>query len=293
MMVETHMLKPYKLRVEGTYELMVSFIDIMDDDASKIRNLRGNAVKNLMPGSNYPLQWRIDSSQTTQLKFKGYEGKMVESELTGFPRLKYFNDQPFTKDITYYNTFSPIAEITIPRYYIVPQGQWPIIEALQNNGIEMASLEKDTVINVEVYHIADYKTYNRAYEGHYPHYGTQVTSTTEEVLFRKGDLIVSTQQKGIRYLLETLEPSAVDSFFNWNYFDTILQQKEGFSAYVWEDKALEYLQGQPELSKRFEEKKQTDEDFAQNGYAQLDWLHKESKHYEKSHLRYPIVRVHQ
>jgi hypothetical protein len=91
--------------------------------------------------------------------------------------------------------------------------------------------------------------------------------------------------------METLEPVAVDSFFNWNYFDTILQQKEGFSPYVWEDKAIDLLQKDPQLRIDFNLKKTFDKDFADNWYAQLDWLHKQSEHYEKAHLKYPIYRV--
>ena len=103
--------------------------------------------------------------------------------------------------------------------------------------------------------------------------------------------MVSTQQPGVRYLLETLEPMAVDSFFNWNYFDTILQQKEGFSPYVWEDLAEAFLNEHPEIKKEFETKKSNEPNFAANWFAQLDWIHKQSSNYEKSHLRYPIVRV--
>ena len=100
----------------------------------------------------------------------------------------------------------------------------------------------------------------------------------------KGDYLVTTAQEGIRYLLETLEPEAVDSFFNWNFFDTILQQKEGFSPYVWED-------NNPQLKIAFEAKKKVEPLFASNWYAQLDWLHKRSLNYEQNHLRYPIIRV--
>ena len=60
-------------------------------------------------------------------------------------------------------------------------------------------------------------------------------------IFKKGDYYVPIDQPGIRYLLETLEPEAKDSFFNWNIFDIIMQQKEGFSPYVFEDLALEIL----------------------------------------------------
>ena len=46
MMVETHMLKPYKQRVEGTYELMKSMIEIIEEDHEQIKILRLEAIKN-------------------------------------------------------------------------------------------------------------------------------------------------------------------------------------------------------------------------------------------------------
>ena len=95
----------------------------------------------------------------------------------------------------------------------------------------------------------------------------------------------------MRYLLETLEPEAVDSFFNWNFFDSVLQQKEGFSPYVFEDLALTILTENPALRDSLELKKQEDEIFSQNWYAQLEWIHKNSKYYEVAHLQYPVYRV--
>ena len=91
--------------------------------------------------------------------------------------------------------------------------------------------------------------------------------------------------------METLEPSGPDSFFNWNFFDAVLQQKEGFSPYVWEDKAEKFLTENPAVKTQFEQKKAEDPNFSSNWYAQLDWIHKQSPNYEESHLRYPIIRM--
>ncbi|MAB57825.1 MAG: hypothetical protein CL524_09810 [Aequorivita sp.] len=289
--VETHMLKPYKQRVEGTYQLMKSFINIADADASTIRTLRKNAVEKYKVGSYYPISWEVDSSKTTTLKFKGYEGKMVPSHITGADRLKYFRDKPFTKDATYYNYFKPIDSVTIPSAYIVPKGYWNVIELLKLNDIEFSEFSKDTTITAEVYHIKNFETVKNPFEGQYLHFKTEVRKSTENVSVKEGDILVQTQQPGVRYLLETLEPSAPDSFFNWNFFDAILQQKEGFSPYVWEDMAENFLNENPEIKKEFEHKKKSDPAFMNNWYAQLDWIHKQSPYYEKSHLRYPIVRV--
>ena len=100
-----------------------------------------------------------------------------------------------------------------------------------------------------------------------------------------------TEQKAVKYLLETLEPEAVDSFFNWNFFDSILQQKEGYSEYVFEDTAAQLLKDNPSLKTELETKINNDSAFAKNSEAQLDWVYKHSKFYEKEHLQYPVYRL--
>ena len=115
--------------------------------------------------------------------------------------------------------------------------------------------------------------------------------TKEDVNFKKGDIYISTNQNGVRYLIETLEAEATDSFFNWNFFDTILQQKEGYSSYVFEDAAEVLLKESPLLLKEFEYKMKNDESFSKNPRMQLNFIYKNSAHYEKAHLRLPIFKV--
>ena len=291
MMVETHMLKPYPQRVDGTYAIMKSMLEVTDAHHQTIKTLRKNANNRFKTGTSYAVQWEIDSTQHTQLNFKGFEAEYKTSNVTGLQRLFYNREKPFTKEINYYNYFKPKVEVTIPKAYIIPQGWWNIIELLELNQIEMTQLKKDTIIKTEMYSIEKYDTANAPFEGHYLHSNTQVSSTVENRLVKKGDYIVFAQQPGIRYLLETLEPQAVDSFFNWNFFDTILQQKEWFSAYVFEEIAEQMLKDDPKLKARFEEKRKEDSSFRENAFAQLNWLHKQSVHYEKAHLNYPILRI--
>lgn len=291
MMVETHMLKPYKQRVEGTYELMKSMIEITEEQGEKISELREEQSETWSVGDTYPIAWKIDTTKSTTLNFKGYEGIRIESQFTGGKRLKYDSSKPFTKEVKYQNYFMPSNEVIIPSAYIIPQGMHHIIERLKLNNIEFYRLKKDSVFTVESYQIKDYKSRQSPYEGHYLHYNTEVESSQKELQFREGDYVINTNQNGMRYLLETLEPEAPDSFFNWNFFDTILQQKEGFSPYVWEDKAQLLLRANPRLQIKYNLKKSLEPDFANNWYGQLDWLHKESDNYEKAHLQYPIYRI--
>lgn len=292
MMVETHMLKPYKPRVEGTYQLMVSMLELAEEHHAAIVTVRAKRLEELYEAETYPLTWENDSTRHRTLHFKGYEADIIRSEITGMDRLKYDRSRPFEKEVTYRDQFKPVKEVAIPEAYLIPVGWHKVTERLKQNRIEMQLLEKDTVLEVEAYRIANYKSRSSAYEGHYQHYATEVEAIAEKRTFEAGRYyLVPLKQKGIRYLLETLEPEATDSFFNWNFFDTILQQKEGFSPYVWEDKAKALLDSDPALAEAFRLKRESDPDFANNWYAQLDWLHKHSENYEAAHLQYPVYRI--
>lgn len=291
MMVETHMLKPYKKRVEGTYELLHQMLVIAESDGTKIKELRKQAFDDFLEKKYYPIAWTVDTTKADTLNFKGFEVDTLTSEVTGLPRIKYDENRPFTKSVVYRNCFIPTDSIEIPQAYIVKKPWSQLMDRLDNNLISYRTLSKDTVINVESYKIGEYQTGNQPYEGHYPHYGTKVAKSYVGITFSQGDILIPTDQPGIRYLLETLEPSATDSFFNWNFFDTVLQRKEGFSPYVFEDMATEMLKNNARLRETFQFKKATDKQFAENAYAQLEWLYSKSEHSEPAYLQYPVYRI--
>lgn len=289
--VETHMLKPYQDRVKATVAYMLSSIDYVDQNTSKLKTAILKNREEYQPGKSYPIQWKPDTTSSTQLLFKGYSAKYKASEVSGQQRLYYDRNEPFEKIVNYYNTYKATEYITIPSYYIIPQSEWKTLEHLHRNKIEMKKLHQDSIITVEYYKIDDYKTVQKPYEGHYLHFDTKISTIKEKVKFRKGDYIISTKQEGVKYLLETLEPSAVDSFFNWNFYDAILGQKEHYSAYVFEDTAAELLKKDIVLKNNFERKKKEDSDFAKNGKAQLDWIYQNSPYFETTYQRYPISRI--
>ena len=291
LMVETHMLKPYKQRVEGTYALMQSLIEVVEKEHDKIKTLRKETLEKNLELSEYYFNWQVDTTKTSTLDFKGFEVEQLTSEVTGLPRLKYNRDKPFIKETTYQDYFYPVDTVTVPAAYIVKKSWKRVIERLDANKIQYTAIKKDTTLLVEGYTIEDYDTRNAPYEGHYLHSNTKVTKHTKKVHFREGDLLIPTRQPGIRYLMETLEPQGADSFFNWNFFDTVLQRKEGFSPYVFEDVAIKMLQQDSLLLQEFETKKEAELNFANNWYAQLNWIFERSEHFEEAYMTYPIYRV--
>jgi len=291
LMVETHMLKPYKQRVELTYSMMESTIDFTLKNSSKIKELRKNAIPNILAKKTYPITYELDKNKFTTFQFKGFEGSFIDSKVTNGKRLFYDRTKPFSKPVKYFNQFKITQEIEIPKAYILQQGWWKVLDLLKTNYIEFIVFKKDTTINVEVQHINEYKTRTNAYEGHYLHYNTTIKATKSNITFKKGDIYIPINQNGARYIMETLEAPATDSFFNWNFFDSILQQKEGYSSYVFEDIAEQFLKDNLAIKKEFEHKLKSDKAFAENPRAQLNFIYKKSPYYEKAHLKLPIYKV--
>ena len=288
---ETHMLKPYQDRVKATYEYMRHSINFVDENYLDISKKMMEELTNYLPNKKYAIRWKLDSTKYIFIDFKGYEAGKKPSEISGKPRLFYDRNKPFTRKVKFFDTYKADKEITIPTYYVIPKSEGKIIENLKRNQIKFKELQSDSLITVESYKIVDFKTVKNPYEGHYLHFDTQVSSELKTKKFRKGDYLVSTKQSGVKFLLETLEPEAVDSYFNWNFFDGILGQKEYFSDYVFEDTAAELLKTNKALKTALELKKASDVKFAEDGAAQLDWVYKNSEYYEGSVNQYPIYRI--
>ena len=291
MLIETHMLKPYSKRVNSTKAMLESIIELSAQERDRIKSLRASNFDDLLADEYHGFDHQIDSTQFETLDFKGYEADTITSSITGQPRLKYDRSNAFEKNVPYFDHLKANDSLLIPAYYVIPKAWQKVINRLKTNQVKMQNLKKDSLIKVETYRIAEYKTSRSAYEGHYLHFDTRVNASIVEKTFNKGDLLVPTNQKARKYLLEVLEPELKDSFFNWNFFDSILQRKEGFSPYVFEDYAVSFLEAHPEIKKEFKRKKANEPAFNTDAYAQLLWIYKRTPLYEKAHLQYPIHRI--
>jgi len=104
----------------------------------------------------------------------------------------------------------------------------------------MQPLKNDTSIEVTVYHIDEYKSSQRPYEMHHLNSSVKIGTSKQKMNFRKGDWYIPMDQTANRFLIETLEPQAEDSYFAWNFFDAILGQKEYFSDYAFDEIAEDF-----------------------------------------------------
>ena len=288
---ETHMLKPYRQRVASTKALEESFIEFTSRHANEILNLREQTKKQQLTQTSFPVAWKLDRSNSTQITYRGYEAGHKPSEISKLSRLYYDRSQPFEKKIPFYNFYKETLSVEKPKAYIIPQGWWKVIDRLQANNVQMRRLTSDTTIEVQWYKIENYQTSSRPYEGHHLNSEVKVSANTKTMTFRKGDWYIAMNQAANRFLIETLEPQAEDSYFAWNFFDAVLVQKEGYSDYAFEDIAKEFLKNNPDVKAKLDQRRAKDSGFLKNGRAQLDFVYQNSPYFEPAYLQYPVYRV--
>ena len=290
-MTETHMLKPYPQRVEATRAFMDQAITLLAEQGERIQQIKTQDREDYPKQTEAAIAWEVDRDRASRLEFRGYESSSIPSKVTAGNRLFYDRSKPFTQNIPYYNHYVPSRSVRLPAGYLIPREWHSVIDLMKLNRVEMSVAADQSQLRGEVYRIEDVETRSRPYEGHFFHDKIETSTVTELVTVRPGDVIIPINQRRARYVVETLEPQAMDSLARWNYFDSVLQQKEHFSPYIFEEEAEKMLTDDEDLRDEFERKKKEDAEFAESRYAQLDFLYRRSKHYESSHRRYPVVRL--
>ena len=291
-MPETHMLKPFKDRYESMRALVETALDFTVKNAAQIQSLRRAAKEAGRTRAEWPIHWTMDEENTGTFRFKGYEAGYKPSVLGDYSRLYYDRSKPWERDITWYNRFNADVTVPAPKAYLIPQAWREAIERLQLNGVKMERVAEDRMEEVGYYHIVSVASRPNAYEGHMFHDDVQLEKRRGQVLLRAGDYIVPLAQDKARYIVETLEPLAHDSFFRWGFFNSVLEKKEAYSDYVFEDEAERLLNEEPELAAKFAAWKTANASLLSNQEAVLDFIFANCARYrEPEWRRYPVFML--
>jgi len=288
--VETHMLKPFPQRVLATKDYLDFLFHWSHSNSLAIENARMNAFKENLHATYYPIHYEL-GDQKDSILFKGYEFGYKPSEVSGKDRLFYDRSKPFTKYIPYFQTYRSQDSVRIPKGYIVSAEAVGIIGRLRANHVQFMEMDSSTK-QVHTLRILDFKSGSKPYEGHYLHREVKNTEQEELVYIPKGSIWIPCDQNKLNFILAALEPRCEDSYFAWNLMDSYIQEKEYFSAYVFEDEAAQLLKENPRLREMLETKKSTDPEFANSAEAQLFFVYQNSQRFEKKTFnRLPIYKV--
>lgn len=287
---EAHMLKPFPVRVSATIALLESIVDCMLAKEEVIVKAKRTEQNRWAGSDSFDVRWER-STEATALQFKGYASRKEISSVTGDIRLKYDPSETWEKEIPYYNQYIATVASEVPDFFIIPQAWHEAIDRLTWNGVHMTQLPSDTLATLRVSYLEAFNSTSMPYEGHHMNSVGHVRTEAEPIQLFAGDWLIETRnQPSLRYLMEVLDPRAHDSFFTWNFFDSAMQQKEHFSAYVFEETAARLLASDEALRQRFNAAMAADSELSGNSDAQLNWLYRASQHYEGSVNRYPVYR---
>ena len=288
---ETHMLKPYKDRVYATLALNEELIRVHAEKRVAVKAVRDSQADYWRAAVRIPVDWKVAKSDVDAVGFDGYRSGYKPSEVSGKPRLYYDRTKPYQTKVSFAGYAEPSAWTQVPSAWVVSGGWHDAVARLQAHGVEMRRLKRDTAVRVELRRVRNYSVSPQPYEGHFLLRSLEVDRDTAEVVLRAGDWWISSDQPARRYLAEALEPLAPDGLLVWGFFNSILQQKEGYSDYVFEDTAAEWLKANPSVRGALEAKRAADPAFAEDGGAQLRWVFEQSPFFETRYRRVPVFGV--
>jgi murein tripeptide amidase MpaA len=307
MLVEMHMLKDYKTRVTGNYEIMRALLEVINRDAEKlVRNNREADAATIATGkahdpqAKFPLRLQA-APETVLFHFRGFKFQRVESEISGKPWIQY-SHEPLELDIPYPARLNVTLAVAPPAAYVVPAPWTEVIDRLAAHGVQMLRTTAVWKGEVETYRCERMNWQARPFEGRHPI--PAITDSTEQtgarpqcrlvreqLSFPPGSVVVPLDQRTAKVAIHWLEPEAPDSALAWGFFDAIFEQKEFGESYVLEKLAREMLAKDPQVKAEFEKKLANDKEFAGNAYARLNFFYQRSPWWDQRLGLYPVGRL--
>lgn len=295
LLIETHVYKPYKSRVRGTYDTLRYFIE--EIGKAKASLFAANVIaetQTIERGKFYdekqafPLRLDV-TDKATEIPFKGLDYKIDDSPISGGKRLVY-GTTPKDYTIKKFDEGRVTASVAPPLGYIIPSQYKAVIEVLKLHGIKFTTLKKPMTLEVESYKLTEPKWATNSFENRIT-LACKPVAIKEKRTYAAGSVIVSLDQETANVAIHLLEPNGPDSFVYWGFFNSIFEQKEYGESYQIEKLATKMLAEDPKLKTEFETRLK-DEAFAKNPRAKLNFFYERSPYYLNQKVGiYPVGRI--
>jgi len=291
LLIETHMMKDYKSRVEGTYQTIVATMELLNREYASLREAvkqtDEQTINNLE--RQIPIGFKTLDVPSGNFHYLGFKQRNEKSNISGGTRIIY-TKEPFEADVPIYDSVVVSKVVEPPTAYLIPQQWQQVINRLKLHGVKIENLKEPVELDVEMYRFSNVKWQQTPYEGRHP-VTYSVEKVQEKKLFPAGTKVVFLNQRTARVIINALEPEAPDAFVAWGFFDAIFEQKEYTEDYVMEPIAEEMLAKDSVLKKEFETKLISDSTFAKNPFARLNFFYQRSPWWDKNVNLYPIARL--
>ncbi|MGE0090074.1 MAG: M14 family metallopeptidase [Bacteroidales bacterium] len=293
LLIETHMLKDYKKRVDATYHMLKHSLKFINSDYSQLIKINKEA-DSIVSSKDFrknelALNYRT-STDSSIVKFKGIDYKIVNSDLTGGQWFVY-GKQPKEFDIVSFEKQEPIDLVKLPEAYIIPVEWTEIINRLSLHGITYTTLNEPTEILVETTRFSDVSLANNSFEGRQMVRDFTIQNAFETKIFPAGSVIVPMNQRTALVIAHLLEPVGPDSYLRWGFFNSIFERKEYVETYVMEKMAREMIEKNPKLKTEFDKAVAENPQFYNNQYSKLFWFFERTPYWDQQLNLYPICKI--
>ncbi len=295
-LVETHMLKPYRTRVIATYNFMLHMLEALNRDPESLRSaVRDADQATIAAGSTYDPELRMPvaigrTDESVPFTFEGYAYRRELSDISGDVRIIYDNTRPIELETVWYRGTEITKEVNPPLAYIIPPQWTEVIEVVQAHGLRCRRLTEPLTAEFESYRFEEVSFPDKPYEGRFqPRFKTE--PITERRTYLPGSVIVPLDQPDAKLAVHLLEPEAADSLLSWGFFNAVFERKEYAEHYIMETLAREMLGADPELGEEFESRIHTDRAFASDPRARLNFFYSRSPYWDDRMNVYPIARI--
>lgn len=294
MLLETHMLKPYKARVEATLAALRHTAEIVyrERDTLLALNRQADAFTASKAFRETPLPLRFEAGEAAEtVTFKGFAYTQEKSDLTGGDWFKYDPTKPVDFQIPCYRQTKIAASARLPEAYLIPAEWTEVIARLDFHGIRYHRLRTARKVAVDTVAFEDVQWLPQPYEGRAIPAAYRTRETRVERVFGPGSAVVPTSQRTAKVIAHLLEPGSRSSLLRWGFFNPIFQQQEYGESYVLERMAREMLDRDPALRAELERRKAEDKAFAGDPEAILNWFYARSPYWDSRLNVYPVGRI--
>ena len=297
LLVETHMLKSYAVRVYAVYDLLHVLLDDINRDPAALLAATSKADADTIARAEdakaqVPLTFKLDPT-STPFELKGYAFTQTHSDISNDIWIQYDPTKPETYRIDNQNGLLPDLSITPPAAYVIP-GEWTtIIDKLDAHGIAYRRIGHTMKkVDAEAYQLDQPTWATEPFEGHLMLRSFSLRTVPVETTLSPGSIIVPLNQRAANVAIALLEPQAPDSLLRWGYLNTIFETKEYGEPRVLEKLARDMMAKDPKLKAEFEQKLHDDPAFAANSRARLEFFFERSPWYSVQNVgRYPVLRL--
>lgn len=295
LLVETHMLKSYPLRVRATYALLTAVLDEIAAHPGKLRAAVKQADTDTVARAGraepqYPIQM-TNAGRVEDFVFKGYEWTVVESEVSGAKWIRYDTTRPKTIAVPFLRDLKVAQSVEVPAAYVVPQQWTAVLDRLRAHGVALRRLERGGRVRADLSLLAKPKFAPASFEGRVTIQSFEHRRESREMPLRAGDWIVPMDQPLANVVLHVLEPDAPDSALRWGDFNIVFEPREYADARVAEQLARDLMVKDSKLKAAFDAKLAAEPEFAKNPYARLNWFVQQSDWREWDLGLYPVLRL--